>query len=105
MAIVKITYSAELEEVPTEVSKILSSVSTDVEKVNSGLKSTSSELSEQKDVNVSIMKLENTMKQLDVIEAKIRDCHSILTGYRNILQEQKQMDETTSTRKKTSKQE
>jgi hypothetical protein len=78
--IVKITYSSELEEVPSEVSKLLQ----DVEKQLTALakKLPGKELAEQEpDIKSAISRLEHSMSGLEKLEAKVKDCHAILVGF------------------------
>lgn len=96
MKIVKITYSAALDEVPQEVSKILISVKKEAEQLFSSLGSSAKELSAEKDVNASLIKLEKTLKTLEKLEAKLKDSHSILKGYLNILENPPKNEETKS---------
>lgn len=84
--IVKITYSAELEEVPQEVAKIITAVKKESEELFRSLGSSSKELTTEKDVKAGLIKLEKSLKVIEKLEAKLKDGHAILSGYLNILE-------------------
>lgn len=84
--IVKITYSADLEEVPSEVLKIISSVRSESKELFRSLEFSSKELSTIKDIKATLVKLERSLNLLEKLEAKLKDSHSILNGYVNILE-------------------
>lgn len=84
--IVKITYSAELEEVPAEVAKIITAVKKESEELFRSLGSSSKELATEKDVKAGLVKLEKSLRVLEKLEAKLKDTYAILTGYVNLLE-------------------
>lgn len=84
--LVKITYSAELQEVPDEVLKIISSVRNESEELFRSLDFSSKEFSSEKDIKASLVKLERSLGLLAKLEAKLKDSHAILNGYLNILE-------------------
>lgn len=91
--IVKITYSADLEEVPMEVSKILNSTKTLFAALDKSLGLACQELaddSSKDDVRTPMVKIEQSIKTLEKLEAKLKDCHSILNGYTQVKDKQKE---------------
>lgn len=96
--IVKITYSVDLEEIPTEVSKLLRSVQEESTKFFELLDITAEELSEKKDINISLLKIEKSLDVFEKLEAKLKDSHAILTGYLGVL-EVSQKEESNSEHK------
>lgn len=91
--IVKITYSTDLEEVPMEVSKILSSTKSLFQALDKSLTVACQELaddSNKDDVRTSIVKIEQSIKTLEKLDAKLKDCYSILNGYTNVKQNKKE---------------
>ena len=82
--IVKISYSTDLEEVPVEVSKILGSTKTLFAALDKSLAVACQELADEtnkEDVRTSMVKIEQSIKTLEKLDAKLKDCYSILNGY------------------------
>ena len=91
--IVKITYSADLEEVPVEVSKILGSTKTLFAALDKSLSVACQELTEDTtgdDVRTPMVKIEQSIKTLEKLEAKLKDCYSILNGYTKVKEKDKE---------------
>ena len=95
--IVKLTYSAELDEVPSEVGRILSHTNTEMSELCRELESVAGSLQKSEpDVKSSLSRIEHTLKFLDKLDAKLKDCQSILSGYLSVLEQQSQPAQTTS---------
>lgn len=93
--IVKITYSTDLEEVPMEVSKILGSTKTLFAALDKSLSIACQELaddSNKEDVRTSMVKIEQSIKTLEKLDAKLKDCYSILNGYSNMKEKDKKSE-------------
>lgn len=85
--IVKITYSTDLEEVPMEVSKILASTKSLFAALDKSLSIACQELTDEaskQDVRTPMVKIEQSLKTLEKLDAKLKDCYSILNGYNNV---------------------
>lgn len=83
--IVKITYSVYLEEVPMEVSKLMDSLDDDFKALHKNLKIASDELVvNSNDVRTPMAKIEHTMKLVEKLQSKLKDCHAILDGYNKV---------------------
>lgn len=93
--IVKLTYSAELEEVPSEVGKIVDSTVLEMEEVCRDLSSVQNDLTKKEaDVKTALSKIEFTMKFIEKLDTKLKDCQSILSGYLSVLEQQNQQEDT-----------
>jgi hypothetical protein len=82
--IVKISYSTDLEEVPMEVSKILGSTKSLFAALDKSLSVAVQELADnqtKEDVRTSMVKIEQSIKTLEKLDAKLKDCYAILNGY------------------------
>jgi len=91
--IVKISYSTDLEEVPMEVSKIINSTKQLFSSLERSLTIASQELAEQvnkDDVRTSMVKIEHSLKTIEKLEAKLKDCYSILNGYNDLKEKEKE---------------
>lgn len=89
--IVKITYSADVKDIPNEVSKLLDSTSTNLSEVLDDIKSLVKELKRSEvDVVSSISKIEHDINLLETIDMKLKDSHSILSGYLDLISKQEQ---------------
>ena len=101
--IVKLTYSAELEEVPSEVSKIVDSTVEEIEELAKDLRVAQESLSQRKepDVKSALAKLKFAMSSLEKLNIKMKDCDSILTGYLGVVEKQAEEKKTTETAKVT----
>lgn len=97
--IVKITYSAELEEVPQEVSKVLISIKKESEELFRSLGSSSKELLEELDIDASIVKIEKSIKTLEKLSVKLKDSHSILVGYKKLVETPPQPEDRKTSKK------
>jgi len=85
--IVKITYSTDLEEVPMEVSKILVSTKNLFAALDKSLGVACQELTDEQskeDVRAPMVKIEQCLKTVEKLEAKLKDCYSILDGYNKV---------------------
>jgi ribosome recycling factor len=83
--IVKITYSVYLEEVPMEVSKLVDELEKEFKKISKNLNIASDELcSNEEDVRTPMAKIEHTMKLVEKLQSKLKDCHAILDGYSRV---------------------
>ena len=99
--IVKLTYSAELEEVPNEVSKIVDGTVEEIEELARDLRVAQESLSHRKepDVKSALAKLKFAMSSLEKLNAKMKDCDSILTGYLGVVEKQAEEKKPTETTK------
>jgi len=89
--IVKLTYSAELEEVPSEVAKIVDSTVLEMEDICRDLSGVHSDLTKKEaDVKTAISKIEFAMKFVEKLDTRLKDCQSILSGYASVLEQQAQ---------------
>ena len=89
--IVKLTYSAELEEVPGEVGKIVDSTILEMEDVCRDLSGVQSDLTKKEaDVKTALSKIEFAMKFVEKLDTRLKDCKSILSGYMTVLEQQKE---------------
>lgn len=89
--IVKLTYSAELEEVPGEVSKIVSSVNGELENLVNDLSIVSANLENiDPDVKTALSKIDFSLRFIEKLDTKLKDCQSILSGYLGVLEQQAQ---------------
>lgn len=87
--IVKITYSSDLEEVPTEVSKLLQDVEKQVQSLSKKFP-TKELIDEEPDIRSAVSKLEHSISALEKIEAKVKDCHAILNGFLGVKEKEKE---------------
>ena len=89
--IVKLTYSAELEEVPSEVGKIVDTTASEMETVTCELEAVANDLTKKEpDVKSAVSKIEFAMKFVEKLDTKLKDCQSILSGYLGVLEQQAQ---------------
>ena len=89
--IVKLTYSAELEEVPSEVGKIVDSTILEMEDICRDLSGVQSDLTKKEaDVKTALSKIEFAMKFVEKLDTRLKDCQSILSGYVSVLEQQEQ---------------
>lgn len=89
--IVKLTYSAELEEVPSEVGKIVDSTVLEMEDICRDLSGVQSDLTKKEaDVKTALSKIEFAMKFVEKLDTRLKDCQSILSGYVSVLEQQEQ---------------
>ena len=91
--IVKITYSTDLEEVPVEVSKILSSTKSLFAALDKNLSLACQELSDEQnkeDVRTPMVKIEQSIRTIEKLDAKLKDCYSILDGYTNVKKQEEE---------------
>ena len=87
--IVKLTYSAELEEVPSEVGKIVDSTVLEMEDICRDLSGVQSDLTKKEaDVKTALSKIEFAMKFVEKLDTRLKDCQSILSGYISVLEQQ-----------------
>lgn len=94
MSIVKITYSSNLDDVPKEIAGLLASLQKQLKDISASVKTSSSELLlEQPNVEVSISKIDDAIAQFDLVDVKLKDCKSILSGYVNILKSQQPVEQ------------
>jgi site-specific recombinase len=90
--IVKITYSTDLEDVPMEVSKILGSTKSLFTALDKSIGIACQELSDEttkEDVRTSMVKIEQCIKTIEKLDAKLKDCYSILNGYTTMKEKEK----------------
>lgn len=90
--IVKLTYSADLDEIPSEVSKIVLGSASDMKDVMQELNKVVKELSVGKDADVptALSKIRFALKSVEKLDVKLKDCQSILDGYLGVLQQEKE---------------
>ena len=81
---VKISYTADIKDVPKEVANVLNTVSGELEIVESILDSAKEFLSAGKST-VSKSQLSSTKEILQKIFVRITDCETILDGYEKVL--------------------
>lgn len=87
--IVKITYSVDLEDVPMEVSKLIKDLQEEFKTLSRSLDLASEELEQNnEDVRTPIAKIDHTLKSIEKIQVKLKDCQAILGGYAKVKQEQ-----------------
>ena len=88
--IVKITYSVDLQEVPMEVSDLMKSLDSEFKILSKNLNLASDELvTNPEDVRTPMAKIDQTMKVVEKLQAKLKDCHAILDGYTKVKDQQK----------------
>ena len=93
--IVKLTYSAELDEVPAEVGNIVDATASEMSTLSHELELVANDLTKKEpDVKTALSKIEFTMKFIEKLDTKLKDCQSILSGYLAVLEQQKQKTET-----------
>jgi len=87
--IVKITYSVELEDVPMEVSKLIKDLQQEFKTLSKSLDLASQELEQNnEDVRTPIAKIDHTLKSMEKIQVKLKDCQAILDGYARVKQQE-----------------
>jgi len=97
--IVKITYSSSLEEVPTEVAKLLQDLEKELSSLSKNLGS--KELRQgTTDVKTVISRLEHCMSSFEALEAKLKDCHAILNGFVGVKEKQQEQQSSTEEEQK-----
>jgi hypothetical protein len=75
---VSLSYTVELDDVPEEVARLLSDTpNLNLEHTKRGL----IELIRKKNTILAIQDIENLRKQLAILDRRLVDCQSILTGY------------------------
>lgn len=79
--LVKISYTTELEDVPRETAKIVSSVSSEIKKLAKELDAST----DIEDFEILLQKIKKSLKVLKKLDAKLEDCASILEGCRALL--------------------
>jgi hypothetical protein len=85
--IVKISYSTDLEEVPMEVSKILGSTKNLFSALDKTLTVACQDLADdnnKEDVRTPMVKIEQSLKTVEKLQAKLKDCYAILEGYNSM---------------------
>jgi len=88
--IVKITYSTDVKDVPQEVVKLLNSLKKEAADLASSIGGVSKEVKESgNDVRGPILKTEAVMEECDKLLSRLKDCHAILHGYKNLLEQEK----------------
>ena len=88
------TYSTELDDVPSEVGKIVDSTVTEMEIVSGDLESVANDLAKKDaDVKSALSKIEFTMRFIEKLDTRLKDCQSILSGYVAVLEQQNQKEE------------
>lgn len=88
--IVKITYSVELEEVPMEVAKLIKDLQNEFKSLSKSLNLASEELEQNsEDVRTPIAKIDHTLKSIEKLQVKLKDCQAILDGYARVKQQEK----------------
>ena len=100
--IVKITYSSDLEEVPTEVSKLLQDVEKQVLSLSKKFP-TKELIDDEPDIRSAVSKLEHSIAALEKIEAKVKDCHAILNGFLGVKEKSEEKEEQESKPKEVKK--
>lgn len=90
--IVKLTYSADLDEIPSEVSKIVLGSASDMKDVMQELNKVVKELSIGKDADVptALSKIRFALKSVEKLDVRLKDCESILGGYLGVLEQEKE---------------
>jgi hypothetical protein len=89
--IVKISFSTDLEEVPMEVSKILSSTKHLFSALDKSLAVACDDLNDNNskdDVRTPMVKIEQSLKTVEKLQAKLKDCYAILEGYNGMKEKQ-----------------
>lgn len=96
--IVKLTYSADLDEVPGEVAKIVNSVNGELQNLTKDLTLVSTNLENvEPDVKTALSKIQFAMKFVEKVNLKLKDCESILSGYLGVVEKK---EETTTQKAK-----
>lgn len=93
--IVKLTYSAELDEVPSEVASMVDKTSQDLEELLEDLRFVSESLHKtEPDVASSLSKIKFAMRFVEKLDTRLKDCDSILSGYSNVIEQQEQKNQS-----------
>lgn len=79
---VGLTYSTEIENIPTEIDRMLMFI--DRPDIQRSLKEISELILQNNCVNAMI-KIDELRKQLSSLDHRLQDCHAIITGYTNAM--------------------
>ena len=91
--IVKLTYSAELDDVPSEVGKIMETTVSEMETLVQDLDTVAGNLTRaEPDVQTGLSKVKFALKFVEKLETRLKDCESILSGYANVIEQQKEQE-------------
>ena len=87
--IVKLTYSAELDDVPSEVGKIMETTVSEMKTLVQDLDAVAENLTRaEPDVQTGLSKVKFALKFIEKLDTRLKDCESILSGYANVLEQQ-----------------
>ena len=88
---VNITYSVDIEELPRRIATLLNETMVKVtEDVLENLSIAENSIHQDANVNKTLSALDETRKELAVIDSRLAECSSILVGYQKILVEGKE---------------
>lgn len=82
---VKISYSIDLEEVPTEIAKMLRSCTKEVNSVARGIDAALQALEEGNDTLKIVDGISRVREEMYRVDSNLQDVMSILTGYQQTL--------------------
>tara|TARA_R110000824_G_scaffold228659_3_gene416421 strand:+ start:135 stop:434 length:300 start_codon:yes stop_codon:yes gene_type:complete len=87
---VNITYSVDIEELPRRIATLLNESMVKVtEGVLENLSIAENSIHQDANVNKTLIALDETRKELAVIDSRLEECSNILIGYQKILVEGK----------------
>lgn len=91
---VKISYTAEVEDVPLEVSNILNTLDAQSHELQELINEVQTLLNSKEPVSLTKIKLKLMSDRLQKMFARLTDCQVILDGYEKVTNQTKQQQET-----------
>ena len=87
---VNITYSVGIEDIPKRVATLLNETIVNVsEGIMAGLKLAENSIHQDSNINMALQAIDDTRKQMAIIDSRLAECTNILLGYQKILMEPK----------------
>ena len=87
---VNITYSVGIEEIPKRVATLLNETIVNVsEGIMASLKLAENSIHQDNNINMALQAIDDTRKQMAIIDSRLAECTNILLGYQKILMEPK----------------
>lgn len=89
---VRITYTVEMEEVPSRIAGLLKEAESDAETLVRQISDVASRLDPLGDVNKAVVDLEHIRQEMMKVDLRLDDCQNLLVGYQSAVAEINKMN-------------